>query len=145
MITTAVGTQAPATVGVKRRELKAEDFIQMMITQLQNQDPMQPAKNEELLAQMAQIGQLQSSTKLQETLTSFATQNRIGAAGNMIGKMVQGLDDNNEVVGGMVVSVRVEQDKVLLELDNGKALALERVTAIAPGPSATQVPVAAAA
>src|SRR3712207_7626159 len=49
-------------------------FIKMMITQLQHQDPMQPAKNEELLAQMSQIGQLQSATSLQETLKGLVTQ-----------------------------------------------------------------------
>ena len=62
-------------------DLKAEDFIKMMITQLQNQDPMEPAKNEELLAQMSQIGQLESSTQLQDSLKSLVLQNNIGAAG----------------------------------------------------------------
>lgn len=134
MVTQPVGTQSSASVTPRKRELKADDFIKMMIVQLQHQDPMQPAKNEDLLAQVAQIGQLQTSTKLQETLTGLAMQNKIGAAGNLIGKLVQGLDADNEYITGMVTSVRVEQDRVILELDSGKALSLERVTAIAPGP-----------
>src|SRR5690242_13762925 len=73
--------------------LKAEDFIKMMITQLQNQDPLQPAKNEELLAQMSQIGQLQTSTQLQDSLKSMSLQNQIGSASSLIGKEVQGTDD----------------------------------------------------
>ena len=56
------GSPQGTQVRSKNFELKTEDFIKMMITQLQNQDPMEPAKNEELLAQMSQIGQLQSST-----------------------------------------------------------------------------------
>src|SRR5882757_1754245 len=82
--------------------LKTEDFIKMMITQLQNQDPMQPAKNEELLAQMSQIGQLQTSTELQESLKSMTLQNQIGSSSNLIGKEVEGLDDNNDPVKGLV-------------------------------------------
>src|SRR5918992_642390 len=83
-------------------DLKSEDFIKMMITQLQNQDPLEPAKNEELLAQMSQIGQLQSATSLQESLKGMVLQNQIGAAGNLIGKMVEGLDDMGDDVEGVV-------------------------------------------
>lgn len=125
-------TSAPNTLKSKNLELKAEDFVKMMITQLQNQDPMEPAKNEELLAQMSQIGQLQSSTMMQESLKGLVMQSQIGSAGNLIGKTVQGLDHKNEQVKGIVNSVRVENDKLFLELDNGKRLSMDRVTTIAP-------------
>jgi flagellar basal-body rod modification protein FlgD len=145
-ITTAPGNQLPASVQKNSFSLKAEDFIKMMVTQLQNQDPLEPAKNDQLLAQMSQIGQLQSSTQLQDSLKGLVIQNQIGAAGNLIGKSVQGLDDQNNDVHGMVNSVRVQQDSVYLELDNGKSLSLSRVTNIAAG-SATPVttPIAKAA
>jgi flagellar basal-body rod modification protein FlgD len=121
----------------KNFDLKAEDFIKMMVTQLQNQDPMEPAKNEQLLAQMSQIGQLQSSTMLQQSLQGMMLQNQIGSAGNMIGKTIEGMDDENATVKGIVNSVRVENDKIFLELDSGKRLALDRVTSIAPSTVAT--------
>ena len=136
---TTGSSQQGNTIQSKNFELKAEDFIKMMITQLQNQDPMEPAKNEELLAQMSQIGQLQSATTMQESLKGMVMQNQIGSAGNLIGKTIQGLDDKNEPVKGVVNSVRIEKDKVFLELDNGKRLPMERVTTIAP----TSVAVAA--
>ncbi|HEV2296751.1 MAG TPA: flagellar hook capping FlgD N-terminal domain-containing protein [Tepidisphaeraceae bacterium] len=135
----AVSTKPPNTIKSKNFELKAEDFIKMMITQLQHQDPMEPAKNEELLAQMSQIGQLQSSTMMQESLKGLVMQNQIGSAGNLIGKTVQGLDDKNEQVSGIVNSVRVENDKLFLELDNGKRLAMDRVTGIATASGASGV------
>ncbi len=134
---TSNATTPPNTIKSKNFELKAEDFIKMMITQLQNQDPMEPAKNEELLAQMSQIGQLQSSTMMQESLKGLVMQNQIGSAGNLIGKTVQGLDDKNEPINGIVNSVRVEGDKLFLELDSGKRLSMERVTGIATAPLAT--------
>src|SRR5437762_6740868 len=83
-------------------QLKSEDFIKMMITQLQNQDPMEPAKNEQLLAQMSQIGQLEASTNLQDSLKSLVLQNNIGSAGNLIGKTVQGLDEHGASIQGLV-------------------------------------------
>ena len=124
-----------STASKKNFELKTEDFIKMMITQLQNQDPMEPAKNQELLAQMSQIGQLQSATTLQESLKGMVVQNQIGSAASLIGKGVEGLDTNDDPIEGVVTSVRVERDGVSLELDNGKTLPLGRVTSIASSPS----------
>jgi flagellar basal-body rod modification protein FlgD len=130
--------QTPSTAGSGGAfALKAQDFIKMMITQLQNQDPMEPAKNEELLAQMSQIGQLQTSTQLQDSLKSMTMQNQIGSASNLIGKEVEGLDAQDDPVKGLVNSVHVEKDNVQLELDNGKTLDLGRVTAITPAHTGT--------
>jgi flagellar basal-body rod modification protein FlgD len=121
----------------KNFDLKPEDFIKMMITQLQNQDPMEPAKNQEILAQMSQIGQLQSATTLQSSFQSIAMQSQIGSAAGLIGKSVEGLDTNNDPVDGVVSSVKVEKDGVSLELDNGKTLSLDHVTSIGGVPSTT--------
>jgi len=138
MITRVEPNASPNQVKSKSLGLKTEDFIKMMVTQLQNQDPLEPAKNQELLAQMSQIGQLESQTQLQESLKGLVLQNSLGAAGNLIGKMVQGMDDKGEELEGVVSSVRVEDNQVYLELDSGKTLALGRVTNIA------NVPIAAA-
>jgi flagellar basal-body rod modification protein FlgD len=143
MTTQPVSTTAPNQIKSSRGELKAEDFIKMMLTQLQHQDPLEPAKNQELMAQMNQIGQLQSSTQLQETLKAFAIQNQISSAGNLIGKLVEGLDAANEPVSGVVTAVRVSKEGIILELDNGQALPLDRVTAIAPAPAESLAPAGA--
>ena len=127
---------AQLTGKTDKLQLKAQDFIKMMITQLQQQDPMDPAKNDQLLAQMSQIGQLEASTQLQDSLKGLVLQNQISSAATMIGKTVQGMDDSNNTIGGLVNSVRVQSDGVSLELDNGQSLALGRVTAITPGPTA---------
>src|SRR5947208_11738662 len=95
------GTQLTgATKASDPYNLKPQDFIKMMITQLQNQDPMEPAKNQELLAQMSQIGQLETSTQLQSSLKSVTLQAQIGSASALIGKSVQGIDDNNDPIEG---------------------------------------------
>ncbi len=121
----------------KKSELKTSDFINMMVTQLQNQDPTDPVKNQDLLAQMSQIGQLQSATALQESLQGLVLQNSLGAAGNLIGRMIEGQDENGEKLSGLVTSVRVEDKNVFLELDSGKSVQLGRVTSITGGPTGT--------
>lgn len=123
-----------------KSKLQVEDFINMMVTQLQNQDPMEPAKNEQLLAQMSQIGQLQSQQELtanQKLLTTsiqtMVLQNNIGAASNLIGKDVKGVgpsdaQGNSTEVSGTVEGVTISDGKVLLKLSTNVSLALEKVT-----------------
>jgi flagellar basal-body rod modification protein FlgD len=123
--------------------LKTEDFIQMMITQLQNQDPMEPAKNEELLAQMSQISQLESSTQLQGTLKSLIQQNNISSAGSMIGKLVKGKDAAGEDLEGIVTSVKLEDGEMFLELDSGQKMSFDDVTNVTSASTVGQTPVAA--
>ena len=132
--TNSAANAAGAAVTAAKKDklgLKAEDFIKMMVTQLQNQDPLEPAKNEQLLSQMSQIGQLQSSDKLQSSLSTMVLQNNIGSASNVIGKTVKGIDDQKDDVEGIVNSVKVEDGNVYLELDNGKRLSFSNVTHIA--------------
>jgi flagellar basal-body rod modification protein FlgD len=131
----SIGQSATTSVSSKMK-LKTEDFIKMMITQLQHQDPLEPAKNEELLAQMSQIGQLQTSNDLQDMLKALSTQNQIGSAGQLIGKMVAGIDENQTQAVGLVTAVRVQDNQAYLELDTGKTVRLDQVTAIAPATQA---------
>lgn len=132
MNTTPVSTSSPNTIQSSKKQMKTEDFIKMMIVQLQHQDPMEPAKNQEIMAQMAQVSALESSAQLRSTLTGLATQNQIGAAGNLMGKVVQGLNADNDLIEGVVLAVRIDKDGAYLQLDNVAELPLENVTAIAP-------------
>jgi flagellar basal-body rod modification protein FlgD len=128
---------APATVpNAAASSLTPTDFLNMMITQLQHQDPLNPTSSSDLLAQMSQIGQLQASTTLQTQLTGFGLQTSIGTASSMIGKTVQGLDTNNNPITGVVTSVQVQKGNVSLGLDKGGTMALTNVTAITPAPAA---------
>src|SRR2546423_12345302 len=85
-LTSSPGTQAPSSSTNGGYNLKPADFIKMMVTQLQNQDPLQPQGSDQLLAQMSQIGQLETSTELQSSMKTMMTQSQIGAAANVKGE-----------------------------------------------------------
>jgi flagellar basal-body rod modification protein FlgD len=110
--------------------LKPSDFIQLMVTQLQHQDPTQPTSNQDLLAQMSQIGQLESSTQLQTTMASVTMQTQVGSASALIGKNVTGIDSSNTPVSGVVNSVSVAGGNVSLNLADGSSLALSGLSSI---------------
>ncbi len=64
--------------------LSGGEFLNLMINQLEHQDPLNPTDSNQLLNQMAQISTLQSNTDMQSSLASLTLQQSIGAGGNLI-------------------------------------------------------------
>ena len=77
---------------------------------------------------------------VQEKIESLVLQNQIASASGMIGKVVQGLTDDSRNVVGVVDTVQVAGDRVVLSLHNGERLAMTRVNAIAEGGVSSDAP-----
>jgi flagellar basal-body rod modification protein FlgD len=123
--------------GNSLQSLNSSDFIQFLITELQNQDPMNPTSSDAMLQQLSEIGQLQSSTNLDTDLTGMVQQNQVSAASSMLGKQVQGTDQNSNAVQGIVSAVNVTTNGVNLSLTNGSTVSLANVTSITSAPVTT--------
>ena len=52
-------------------EMDRSAFLKLFTTQLQNQNPLDPVKNEAFVAQLAQFSQLEALTGMQSTLDNF--------------------------------------------------------------------------
>ena len=89
------------------RDVGVEDFITLLITQLQNQDPMEPMDNQAMLEQISQIRAIASSEQLTETLESVQMGQNVATAGNLIGKMISGLTDDGDRITGAVDRVTI--------------------------------------
>lgn len=127
-------SQQPAAAQPQSRsisEMSGEDFFKVLIAQLQQQDPMEPMDSDQMLSQMATIRELESSTKLTEVLGKLADSARIDQAATVIGKYVRGGGEDYAGISGMVTGVRLENGKVVLELDNGDMIPLDAVTYVA--------------
>ena len=129
--------QASATTGNRFAELSTEEFMKVLFTELQNQDPLKPQDSSKMLEQLSSLRNIESQLTLQEDLKALVTQNQVASAGNLIGKLVQGLDEGNNQIIGLVTGVRVQGDDVLLQLDSGQQLNMGRLTAIAEMPPET--------
>ena len=71
--------------------LGQSDFLKLMTTQLQNQDPFAPMENAEFIAQMAQFSTVTGITDMNSTLSNMADQLgefRIATAANLLGSSV---------------------------------------------------------
>lgn len=74
-----------------RTALGQGDFLELMITQLKNQDPFKPMENGDFIAQMAQFSSVTGLEKLQSSFNQFATSmqsNQALQASAMVGREV---------------------------------------------------------
>ncbi len=91
----------------KINELDIDDFLKLMISELQNQDPLNPMDNKDMLAQISQIRAIGSNDKLTTTLDTVLRGQNFSSATNLIGKTVKGLDNTGLNVTGVVDRVTV--------------------------------------
>lgn len=86
-----LGLSAPVQQNSKRNELGQEDFLKLMTTQLQSQDPFKPADNAEFMSQLAQFGTVTGiedlKTEIQNLAGSLVSNQTFQAAG-MLGRTV---------------------------------------------------------
>ncbi|MCW8407764.1 flagellar hook assembly protein FlgD [Legionella sp. PATHC035] len=74
-----------------KKSLGQQDFLRLMVAQIQNQDPMQPQVNGEFLSQLAQFSTNDGVTKMQESLQQMATSlqsNQALQASALVGRKV---------------------------------------------------------
>ena len=87
--------------------LNLDQFLKLMVTQLQNQDPLNPTDNNEILQQISSMQQINASGKLATTLDSVLLGQNISSASSMVGKTIKGLDDKGNAVNGVVEKVTI--------------------------------------
>ena len=112
-------------------QLGQEDFLKLMTTQLQNQDPFAPMENGEFIAQMAQFSTVTGITSMDESLKNVAAklgETRIATAANMLGHsvLVPGkiarADDDGSVNGVIDLPSASTNVNVVFKSQNGEIL-----------------------
>ncbi|MNI48954.1 Basal-body rod modification protein FlgD [compost metagenome] len=86
--------------------LGKDQFLKILITQLQNQDPMQPMEDKEFIAQMAQFSSVEQLMNISTQMT--AMNQSLGAVSGLIGKNITWMDaTTKESKSGNVDSIVV--------------------------------------
>lgn len=79
------------------QNLGQQDFLRLMVAQIQNQDPMQPQANGEFLSQLAQFSTNDGVSKMQESMQQMANSlqsNQALQASALVGRKVLVNSDN---------------------------------------------------
>lgn len=94
---TTATTSSTSGTTLPKDMLNQDDFLELMIAQMKNQDPTKPLEGQEYLGQLAQFSTLNSIQELQksfDTLAQSLTNFQTTQATNLVGKQV--LADGNQ-------------------------------------------------
>jgi len=115
-------------------QLGRNEFLTLLITQLRYQDPLNPAKDTEFVAQLAQFTQLQETRNLSEAMRESSMFSTASSAAALIGRTV--LAEVKDANTGQVVQVAGRVTHITFENGVPKlmigqtSVALSEVTAI---------------
>jgi len=125
MTTAQYNAQKAATP--QKTTMGQSEFLTLFTTQLKNQDPTDPVKNEAFVAQLAQFSQLEATTAMKNSLDSMVSSmksDRMLAGSSLIGRKVGVPDGPATLLSGQPVSASVDlptgADGVKFEVYNDK-------------------------
>jgi len=83
--------------GTSNTAMQMDDFLQLLTSQISNQDPLEPMKDTEFISQMANIASLEQMQQFTEGFEMFASSQKDMVAQAYLGKMVNISEDGLEV------------------------------------------------
>ena len=128
---TATNQANPATGATREpnNDLGKDAFLKILITQLSNQDPLDPLQDKDFIAQMAQFSTLEQMTNMNKSIEQMAALNKASAV-SYIGRVIEYTDDDGLPAYSQVGFVRFEDGKVILNTADGD-VPLEKVISVA--------------
>jgi flagellar basal-body rod modification protein FlgD len=87
--------------------LGKNDFLKLMVAQLQSQDPLQPTESSAYIGELAQFTELEQVTNLAQTSTQSASAQQVAQAVALIGHTVSYRDSTGATVQGTVQNVDI--------------------------------------
>jgi flagellar basal-body rod modification protein FlgD len=98
-----------------------DNFLKLLLTQMKNQDPTEPMKSTEYMAQLATFSQVEQAMKANSKLDSLLAASSLTQADGVIGRTLTSADG---LVSGEVQSVRITSEGAVAKLADGKELLL---------------------
>jgi len=108
-------------------DLDKDDFLKILITQLQHQDPTNPMQDKEFIAQMAQFSSLEQMTNMASSFGKLSSVLNSSEAQSLLGRTVEVLDGDKSIYGKVSQVVRGEFPLVMV---NGSFYDLEQVSKV---------------
>jgi flagellar basal-body rod modification protein FlgD len=130
----ATSGTATDTVAGAQQTLTQNNFLQLLVTQMENQDPMNPQSDTDMAAQMAQFTSLTQSSAMSASLSLLQANSLIGSTVSVT------TDSKGDTTSGVVQSVRTGaasssgNPEIII---NGTAYELSSVISVTPPTAAS--------
>lgn len=133
-----------STTTAQSQDLGKDAFMQLLVSQMRNQDPLSPTNNEDFIAQLAQFSSLEQMEELNDNILGLAVLQQSNAlmaqltdSSALIGKEVRFIDPSSgDEMTGQVTSVKIQDGLAVLNI-GGDDVPLGNVTEVtgADGPT----------
>ena len=126
------GLKAEAPEAVERVPVKMlgqNEFLKLLVTQMRNQDPMQPVSDTEFIAQMAQFSSLEQTKTMSADITKLRQGNDFLQATNLLGKEVRLSLGDMAFTKGIVTDLNVKDGEARIIVGD-KTYTLDQVNSV---------------
>src|SRR5699024_5806741 len=116
-------------------ELGKDEFIKILMTQLQNQDPLNPMEDKDFISQMATFSSLEQTMNMADAMDRLVKSQSVSPViqfSHMIGKEVTYREDDEDSgekkeETSKVIAVSQKDDQAILELENGRSVHVDHI------------------
>jgi flagellar basal-body rod modification protein FlgD len=109
--------------------LGQNEFLKLLVTQMRNQDPMQPVSDTEFIAQMAQFSSLEQTKTMGADIAKLRQGNDFLQATNLLGKEVRLHLGDMAFTKGIVTDLNVKDGEARIIVGN-KTYTLDQVNSV---------------
>jgi flagellar basal-body rod modification protein FlgD len=128
---------ANAITSATSQTLSEQDFLNLLVTQMTSQDPLNPETNQDLLSQMVGFSTLASNTTTQTDLGQMAGGQTFSEANSLIGSQVNlQTDSNGDTTQGIVSGVNTSSGTAQIVV-NGQSYSLSQLLSVTPPSTST--------
>jgi len=122
---------------IPTKVLGQNDFLKLLVAQMTSQDPMNPQKDTDFIAQMAQFSSLEQAKTMQSDMATVRDDQKVLQAYGLLGQTVTLQADKTTIAQGVISAVKLEAGTPKLVVD-GKSYTLDQVLTVTP--TVTQTP-----
>ncbi len=113
------------------QDLNLDTFIQLLVTEMSNQDPLNPMDNQQIVEQISQIRSIEASSRLTSTLEGVLLGQNLATASSLLGQTITGMTDDGQQVSGWVERVSLVDGAAKLHVGD-QVVSLKNVAGIVP-------------
>lgn len=102
------GDSSTGVLGTGSDLLGKQEFLKILVTQLRNQDPLNPVEDKEFIGQMAQLSTLEATTNLGTEVKGLVLAQQQMQSMLLVGRTVEFVDESGVSSHGAVSGVRLD-------------------------------------
>lgn len=125
-LTSSTDTSSTSSTDDDSSTLGQEAFLELLVTELQYQDPLDPMDGTEYVTQLAQFSTVEQLTTMNDNMSSFLQYQGLYDGGSLIGKTVE---INDGELTGEVTKIAIEDGETYVYID-GEEYSVDDITSV---------------